>query len=176
MEEKILFKVKTKMDKEDYRKFLYLATFKKSPIIIPMILFIAAIGAGIIAFENGVFNIVAFLIAWVFMTVLAFGTICFKVEYKNKKRVKTDKIGTFNTYQTLSFYEDYVIVVNDSIEGKGKIRYDQFYGLLESKEYLIFYYDANMASLIRKKDIDDECKSKIIELLQEKLGDTFKTI
>ncbi|BFN04439.1 hypothetical protein [Clostridium tetani] len=52
MEEKILFKVKTKMDKEDYRKFLYLATFKKSPIIIPMILFIAAIGAGIIAFKT----------------------------------------------------------------------------------------------------------------------------
>lgn len=176
MEEKILFTVKTKMDKEDYRKFLYLATFKKSPIIIPIILLIAAIGAGIIAFENGNFNIIDFLIAWVFMTLLVFGTICFKVEHKNKKIIKTDKIGTFGTYETISFCEDYVIVINDSVEGKSKIRYEQFYGLLESKEYLIFYYNANMASLIRKKDIEDEYKTEIIRFLKEKLGKSFRTI
>lgn len=176
MEEKILFTVKTKMDKEEYRKFLYLATFKKSPIIIPMILLIAAIGAVIIAFENGSFNSIAFLIMWGLMTILAFVTICFKVEHKNKKRTKTDRVGTFGTYQTILFCEDYVIVVNDSIEGKSKIRYDQFYGVLESKEYLIFYYNANMASLIRKKDIDDEYKIEIIKLLKKKFGKIFKTI
>lgn len=148
MEEKILFTIKTKMDKEDYRKFLYLATFKKSPIIIPIILLIAAIGAGIIAFENGNFNIIDFLIAWVFMTLLVFGTICFKVEHKNKKRIETDKIGTFGTYQTISFCDDYVIVINN----------------------------ANMASLIRKKDIEDEYKTEIIRFLKEKLGKSFRTI
>ncbi|KAJ53014.1 amino acid permease [Clostridium tetanomorphum] len=176
MDEKMLFTVKTTMEKEDYRKFLYVATFKKTPIIIPMILFMAAIGSAVIAFDKGSFNIVTFLVTWVIMTAFIFGIICFKVEDRNKKRIRTDKVGAFGTYQTVIFYENCIVTFNEKIEGKSKIRYDQLYRVLESKDYLIFYYNENMASLIRKKDIEEDDRTKIIELLQRKLGNIFKSI
>ena len=36
-----------------------------------------------------------------------------------------------------------------------ELKYEQFYALMESRDYFIFYLTANQASLIRKKDVDD---------------------
>jgi hypothetical protein len=48
-----------------------------------------------------------------------------------------------------------MVIENESLKSSGEMKYDQFYYLMESKDYFIFYLTANQASLIRKKDVDN---------------------
>ena len=81
--------------------------------------------------------------------------ISLRIEWNSAKRVKTDKTGTFDTANTLKFYDDRIVMENDSIKSTAELKYDQFYTVLESKDYFIFYFTINQASLIRKKDMDN---------------------
>ena len=47
--EKAVFTVKTGLSREDYRKFLYIDTFKKSVLIWPMIVLCSAMGSVLVA-------------------------------------------------------------------------------------------------------------------------------
>ena len=44
---------------------------------------------------------------------------------------------------------------NKELKSTGELKYSQFYALMETKDYFIFYLTMNQASLIRKKDVDD---------------------
>ena len=44
--------INTTMTKDDYRKFLYIAAFRRNKTVIPLILLIAIIGGLVIGFEN----------------------------------------------------------------------------------------------------------------------------
>lgn len=48
--------IKTSITEEDYRKFLYIATFKRSKFIIPFMIIISLIGGLAISFNNGQIN------------------------------------------------------------------------------------------------------------------------
>lgn len=62
----------------------------------------------------------------------------FKVERKNAQRVKTDKTGTFDSTNILKFYDERIVFENEALNSKGELKYDQFYSLVESKDYFIF--------------------------------------
>lgn len=147
--------INTIMSKKDYRNFLYIATFRKNKLIIPMLALIALFGSVIIGSENGHFNLTKLIISWVLLFALAIMVVIFKVERKNTKRIKTDKTGAFDSVNTLKFYEDRMVMENETLKSKGELKYNQFFALMESKDYFIFYLTANQASLVRKKDIDD---------------------
>ena len=63
---------------------------------------------------------------------------------------------------------------NEALKSKGELQYHQFYALMESKDYFIFYLTANQASLIRKLDIDDI--SAFREFIVEKFKNKYKRI
>ena len=118
MNENLLFTVETTMDTKDYRKFLYIATFLRSKVIIPFILAIAALMAWLLTFSEGYFNVTKFIIYWLFLAIIAFLTVIFKVERKNKQRIKTDRTGAFGAKETLEFYESFVVIKSTAFEGK----------------------------------------------------------
>ena len=145
--------INTIMTKEDYRKFLYIATFRRNKFIIPFIGLISLIGSIIVSLDS--YSFIKLVVSWIFLFALAIGIVLFKVERKNAQRIKTDKTGTFDSINTLKFYDDRIIMENEALKSKGELKYSQFYALMESKDYFIFYLTANQASLIRKRDIDD---------------------
>ena len=171
-----LFTVKTIMEKEDYHKFLYVATFFRSKIIIPFILLISALMAAFLAYSENQFSTAEFIISWIVLAVVAILTIIFKVERKNKQRIKTDKTGVFDSQEKLDFYEDFLIIKSTVFEGEFKIKYSQFYQVLESRDYFITYFNMNQASLIRKKDMDKETIEKLRSLYQNTMGKKYKRI
>ncbi|WP_291579621.1 YcxB family protein [Clostridium sp. UBA6640] len=175
MEDK-LFTVKTGMRKEDYRKFLYIATFLRSKIIIPFIFGLSALMAVYLSYSENQLNIMEFFISWILLAVVAAGVIILKVERKNKQRIKTDKTGAFNSEEILDFYEEFLIIKSTVFEGEGKIKYIQFYQVLESKDYFINYFNVNQATLIRKKDMDEETCDKLRELYKKNMGDKYRKI
>ena len=113
------------------------------------------IGSLDVNFVGGSSNLIKFIISWVFLFALAIGAVLFKVEKKNAQRVKTDKTGAFDSINTLKFYEDRIVMENETLKSMGELKYELFYALMESRDYFIFYLTANQASLIRKKDVDD---------------------
>lgn len=145
--------INTIMTKEDYRKFLYIATFRRNKFIIPFIGLISLMGSIIVSLDS--YSFIKLVVSWIFLFALAIGIVLFKVERKNAQRIKTDKTGTFDSINTLKFYDDRIVMKNEALKSKGELKYSQFYALMESKDYFIFYLTANQASLIRKRDIDD---------------------
>lgn len=170
----IKFLIKTTMTKEDYKRFLYLATFKKNKAIFPVIGLIALAGSLIISLDSQPFNWVKFIIGWALFFLLAIVIIVLKVEMKKAKRIKTDQTGTFDSIYSLKFYDDRLVMENEELKSKGELSYSQFFCLMESKDYFIFYYSANQASLIRKKDIEDLNKFK--EFILEKFAGSYRSI
>jgi hypothetical protein len=162
------------MSKEDYRRFLYIATFRRNKFIIPMIGLIALLGSMIISLEDGYLDLIKLIISWVLLFILAIIVILFKVERKNAQRIKTDKTGAFDSVNTLKFYDDRIVMENKSLKSTGELKYDQFFALMESKDYFIFYLTANQASLVRKKDIDNVNAFK--EFIAQKFIGRYKNI
>lgn len=137
----IRYLISTTMEKEDYRKFLYLATFFRNKIVIPMIAGIAFLGSLFINWKMQYFNWGAIVVSWLFLFALAIATVCFKVERKNKQRVNSDKTGTFGSVNVLKFYDDRVTMENDSLKSTGELKYTQFF-LCNGKQRL-FYFLSN---------------------------------
>ncbi len=168
------FLIKTVMEKEDYRKFLYTATFFRNKMIIPMIALISFIGGIFISLSLDNLTLLTILVSWILLFILCIVVICFKVENKNKSRIKTDNTGTFGSISILSFYEDKMIMENESMKSKSEMEYQKFYEVLESKDFWIFYFTANQASLIRKKDVEESESFK--EFLKSVFKEKYKSI
>lgn len=150
-----LMTINTTMTKEDYRKFLYFVTFKKNRLAIPSWGLLTALLSLLISFEYGYFVPARFVIGWALLFIIALGTIVFRVEKRYKQRLRTDRTGTFGGTNTLKFYEDKIAMESSGPKAAGELTYEQFYAVLESREFLIFYFTSSQASLIRKKDLAD---------------------
>ena len=74
----------------------------------------------------------------------------------------------------MKFYEDRIVFENKELKSYGELKYDQFFTLLESKDYFIFYLNMNQASLVRKKDIENLPEFK--EFIVEKFGDKYRKV
>ena len=149
------FYIETTMTKEDYKKFLYIATFRRNKLLIPLLIFMSIIGSVVIGFDTDGFSWVRFILSFLVLTPLAFVIIILQIERKNAKRIKTDQTGSFDSINKLTFYEDKMMLQNEAFKSTGEVQYAQFYGVLESKDYFIFYVTVNQASLIRKIDVED---------------------
>ena len=166
--------INTIMPKEDYRKFLYISTFKKNKSIFPFLCLISLIWSILISYENGNFIMPQLIISWILLFLLAIIVLIFKIERKYSRRIKTDKTGTFDSVSTLKFYDDKIVMENKSLKSTGELKYDQFFTVMESKDYFIFYFTVNQASLVRKKDIDD--LNAFREFIVEKFINKYRTI
>lgn len=166
--------IRTTMSKEDYRKFLYIATFRRNKRIIPSLGLISLIAGLFVGFESGALNLTKLIISWIVLFALAIAVVVFKVERRNAQRIRTDKTGAFDSINTLKFYEDRIVFENQELKSTGELKYSQFHALLESKDYFIFYLTANQASMVRKKDVED--LNEFRELLVKKFENKYKTV
>lgn len=170
------FLITTKMEKEDYRKFLYIATFLRKKSVMPSIILLCLIGALFVNFSSNGISLSGFGFTFVFMFVLVMGISCFRIERKNKQRIKTDKTGTFGAESILRFYEEHLEMETPALHSHAELRYDQFYGVMESKDYFIFYITVNQASLVRKKDMKDEVVMEFRTFLKGVFGEKYRKL
>lgn len=108
--------------------------------------------------------------------MVAILVIIFKIEIKFRKIIKTDKTGLFDSPEILDFYADFLIVKSKVFEGEIKVKYTQIYKVFESKNYFINYFNANQATLIRKKDMKSEVIDSIRSLYKKNITDKYKKV
>lgn len=153
--EQALFTVCTRMEKEDYRKFLYTATFRRSPWGLIFITGLSLAVSLLLSWGSDGLRPVRLLILWGLYFCIAIGAVCLKIELKNRKRIATDRTGAFGAVNTLCFYEDRLTLSCEELHSFGEFRYSQFYGIMESKDFFLFYLSADQASMVRKKDLEN---------------------
>lgn len=168
--------VKTTVEKDDYRIFLYKSTFFKNKSSIPFILLVSGVMAVILSRLNQVYSLIYFLGAWLFLTLVMFSTIIYKIEKKFRQRIKSDKTGAFDSFETLEFYDDFVIIKSPRFDGLLTIRYEQMYKVIEQKDYFLTYFNESQSSIIRKKDMNLELTNRLRRLYKEKLGENFQEV
>ncbi|MGX4598422.1 hypothetical protein [Faecalimicrobium sp. JNUCC 81] len=176
MNDNKLFTVMTSMEKEDYRNFLYIAILLKSKIKIPLMFLFIAFLSTLLAYSEDQFYIKDFFIYFSMLIIIFILTIIYKVETKIKQRVKTDKMGTFNSQGILDFYESFLIAKSTAIEGEWKLKYDNFYKVFETKEYFITYFNIDQAALIRKKDMENKTIENLRSLYKNNLKNKYKIV
>ncbi|RDU24396.1 YcxB family protein [Anaerosacchariphilus polymeriproducens] len=164
-----IFSVKTTMEKEDYKKFLYIAIFCKNKLLVPVIILLTIIGSLIINYSN----LLAIILTWILLFVLSIASLCFMVVTKNKQRLKSNKAGEFGSFIVWKYYDEKIIMENEVFHAT-EMRYDQIYQLLESKDYFIFYLTKNQASLVRKRDFKQVSDFK--EFIISKFENNYKYI
>lgn len=109
------FIINTVMTKEDYRKFLYIAAFKRNRMTILFLSLIALLGSIIISLNYTHSNFAVFIINWIFLFALAIIAVIFKIERKYAQRIKTDKTDAFDSVNILKFYNDRIYNENKEL-------------------------------------------------------------
>lgn len=176
MEGDILFQVDTVMAPEDNRSFLYLATFRMGKGVYAFLLILSLIGACLLAAVTFGFRIKPFFLCWLLMFMAALATMFFKIEHNHKQRLKTDRTGMLGSTTTMSFFEDAMVMETNVADSKSTIMYEQFYSLVESKAYFIFYLNMNRATLLRKKDMADIDMASFRSFITKKFEGKYKKI
>lgn len=176
MSDKKLFTIKTSMDKKDYHKFLYIATFLRKKFTIPVIILITALMAAFVSYNNGAFEVKSFAVYWLILLIITLFAIIVKIEFQNRERVKADKAGILKAIETLDFFDDAVVVKSTAFKGKSKVKYYKFYEVIETKEYFLVYFNRKQASIIRKKDLEGNLESGLRDLLIEKVGHKYRKL
>lgn len=171
-----LYDITTRMDRADYKRFSYLMAFRKKVQTISLIVVLAAVGAGFWVLADGIFSVPKFLILWPILIAVAFAAIFLRVEYKALNRSNGIRAGIAGDRQHITFYEHYLIAEEDYVKGSNKIKYDNLYQALETNDYYIIFANANSASMIRKKDIDEEDQADFEIFLKQKLGERYKNL
>ena len=152
--DKALFTVTTKMERADYKKFLYFASFQKSPSSILIILAFSLGGALFGAYYGEMFTVAKVLIFWVLISGLAFTAVCFRIEQKISQREYQEKRDAFNIVDHLEFHDKYIRIEESGRKDAVKVDYDKFKKVIEAKEYFYLYHSEKNASMIRKEDVD----------------------
>lgn len=174
MSDKKLFTIKTSINKEDYRKFLYIATFLRKKFTIPAIIVITALMAGFVSYNNRIFELKSFLIYWLILLIITLFAIVVKIEFQSRERAKADKAGILKSIETLEFFDDILVIKSTAFKGKSKIKYYKFYEVIETKNYFIIYFNRRQASIIRKIDLEGSLVDELRNLLIGKIGHKYK--
>lgn len=172
-----IFKFETKMEPTDYRKFLYISMFKKNKFTLLMIA-VMSLGVSIlISFTGSLeFSISTLVFYFILSFSISIGALLIKVERIKNRRLKTDRTGFFDYVSILEFYSDKLKVSAPNIEASNKLKYTQFYEVLESANYFMFYVNSNMAHILRKTDFKDVDMNEFRNFLNEKFEGNFKKI
>lgn len=168
--------VKTTMEKEDYKDFLYKTTFFKSKYAIPFILLSSGLMAAFLSQSYQGNSIVYFFGSWIFLISIVTLTIVYKIERKFKQKVDTDRVGLFGSMETLEFYDDFIIITSPKFSGVTTIRYDQIYRVIDQKKYFLVYFNATQSTMIRKKDMNLELNNRLRNLYKEKVSDRYDEV
>ncbi len=174
--ESVKFTITTKMEKDDLKKFMYIATFFRKKSTIPILVTISLLGSLWVNFAWGNVTTLGFFIVTIIMLIFIVGVICFKIERRVKQRIKTDNTGTLGSESVLRFYDDHLEMESETFRSHSELRYDQFYELMETKDFYMFYISVNQAYMVRKKDIKvDDCMA-FCEFMQGVFGAKYKRL
>ena len=159
-----------RMDVNGYRIMTYFNVFRRSkwmPVIIVAFAVLSLLGVlvnalGLVELSNAGIGISAGYL-------IMFGLLIFSAEAAVKKFLKKDKL-TLEIPYTYTFGEKSIEVTNDRDDKKSVFEYRRLYRIFEMKKVLLIYVNMQQGLLIPKAALASEELTRLIALLQEKMG------
>lgn len=168
-----IFKISTKIDKKDYKKFIYITTyFKDVKRLILFILLILALSIFLNIDDTDIIKKSIF--TFIFFSAVTIISQVIRISNKINKRIKTDKFGIFDSKTDLYFYNSEINIVDEDKRSNMYLKYSEIYKLIETKDYYLFYINYNQASILRKRDIDE--KENFNFFIKRKFENNYKYI
>ncbi len=172
-----LFQVSTHMERKDYRKFLYIATFFQNPLVIPLILVMCGVGAVLASRQLGRSDLFYIVALWAAITALVFSAVCFNVEGKNRRRVTAaQQVGALDRRLEMSFSETEFLLENPAREASRTLSYEEFHLLMETKDYFIFFLTKHQVTLLCKRDLKEEERDSFSAFIRRKFGKRYRYV
>jgi len=171
------FSAETRLEEKDMHRFLFQATFFRNKKVLPMIAGIALIGAALATMSKGYMTIGSVLTSWAGYFSLTVLLLVIQVEMRNSQRKRMDKSGAVGSLTRMDFYEDRMVMTNDTLHSQGELPYEQLSSVAESPEFIVFYLQQNQATVLRKKDLASKEEAQALsDFLKEKLGGRYGTM
>ena len=166
----ILFTIKTGITKKDYRKLIYIVSFRSKKMLTSFSVYmIILIVMSLLSGDS--LEPAQILIMWIFWILFGLGSVCFKIEKECKKVIKKDIKGVFASTNILKFYTNCFTMESAIIDGVSTLNYNMINNVFESKYYIVIYFNEKMAIIIKKADIEDIDKFKsFIKRVQEEVN------
>lgn len=171
-----LYKIATIMEKEDYKSFLFTTMFKRNKGTIQFIAFMAVVGSVLLCLTKMGFSIKTFAASWVLLFLALYVLAWIRMEYRYRKSVATSKSALFGSVTTITFYEDMLTMASDLTYRTSDLPYEQFFKVLEMRNYFIFYYTKAEATIVRKKDFADVDVKEFREFIMTKFEGKYQKI
>lgn len=175
MNEPTLFQFTSHMEAADYKKYLYLTTFRKLNQLILSLTLLSIVGTFFICFLLHITSPVKIVWILLFIVLLFVSFLFLKLERQVKQLFPRDSVTSVKKDQVITIYDSFLTASNRMSEGVTKTKYSDFYEIYETTEYLILYFDKNLSSLIKKQDIPTDQYNDLILFLQSKLTNRYHT-
>ena len=108
------------------------------------------------------------------MLALSAVFLCMRIERRCRRTVEEGKGFIRGTSKTLRFFDDHVERVNSGDKAKSEASYSSFFRVLESNSFFLLYVNANVAVVVRKKDISGVDRFR--DFIKEKFDGKYKTV
>ena len=145
--------VSTRMEKQDYKRFLLENAYKISTV--STLVGRLALALIITLLVRNALHPSAGVMAVVFAASLAllFAVQRFELELQYRMNTDHDPLQQFGRWQTLHFGRDGVVIHAQDVKQTGEIPYEKLIRVAETGEYFYLYMSRKAAAIIRKKDM-----------------------
>lgn len=167
-------KISRKVDKWEYRKFLYLVLFHRKVGVLIYIFLLSLLGGFFISRSASGFDPVRMILTTFILHFIVVVSLVLRYERRNIKFSGLRKADFYNIIHNLTFEEDKAIVSLKGRKEHGTFSYRDLVLVMEAKTMLIVFFDKNFGTYISKKETPKEEYEYLREFLKAKIGDNYK--
>ena len=162
--------VSTRMEKQDYKRFLLENAYKISTV--STLVGRLALALIITLLVRNALHPSAGVMVAVFAASLAllFAIQRFELELQYRMNTDHDPLQQFGRWQTLHFGRDGVVIHAQDVKQTGEIPYEKLIRVAETGEYFYLYMSRKAAAIVRKKDMKPTDAAELATFLKEKMN------
>lgn len=167
-------KISRKVDKWEYRKFLYLILFHRKVGVLVYIFLLSLLGGFFISRTASGLDPVRMIVTTLILHLVVVVALVLRYEKRNIKFSGLNKVDFYSIIHNLTFEEDKAVVSLKDRKEHGSFAYRDLVLVMEAKTMLIVFFDKNFGTYISKKETPKEEYKELQGFLKEKMGDRYK--
>ncbi len=149
MEEKMV--IKSKIEEKDLNKFLKIALFRRSPVLLPVLMVITFLAAYFSWSLSGIKSYLALVILWVGFFIIVMAILYRKIKRKNIDVAREE--GYLDKYQVIELFDTYLNTYYEGISGSREFKYNSLYSVKTTKDFIIIFVTKKQASFVKIEDV-----------------------
>lgn len=169
-------KVSRKVNRIEYRKFLYLAMFHRNRWLLVYLFLLSLIGGYFISRKPEGFSISLFFFSTAILFLLVVAMMVLRYERRNIKHSGLKKDEFYNIVHNVSFYEDKVSVSVEDKKEKKSFRYSDILMVLEGRTMMVIFFGNTFATYLSKKDMGEREYGEVVQILKRKIKEKYRKV